>query len=37
MKAKEIIRKVLFAVGLFVVGSGMLESVVLKLMDVLGL
>lgn len=36
MKAKEIISKVLFVVGLFVVGSGVLESVVLKLMELVG-
>ena len=37
MKAKEIIGKVLFALGLIVVGSGVLESVVLKLLERLGL
>ena len=37
MKAKEIIGKVSFAVGLLLVGSGVLESLVLKIMEAVGL
>lgn len=37
MKAKEIIGKVLFALGLIVVGGGILESVVLRILERLGL
>ena len=37
MKVKTIISRVLFALGLIVVGSGVLESVVLKILERLGL
>lgn len=37
MKARETVGRVLFVVGLFVVGSGVLESVVLKILERMGL
>lgn len=36
MKTKETIGKVSFAVGLLLVGSGALESIILKIMEVIG-
>lgn len=36
MKVKTIISRVLFALGLIVVGSGVLEAVVLRLLEVIG-
>ena len=36
MKAKTVISRVLFVVGLLVVGSGILESVVLRILERLG-